>query len=172
VAFSARTLRKRVRANPAKSLQMRLDLRTAIVKVRGLNGVLQARSSVEEHHLDTVGVGSSILPVPTTVSGTLKGSQAPRDGTRRAEPVAPHANVFGTPAAIPGGVLAAIPGGVSAAIPGGVSAAIPGGVSAAIPGGPSAAIEVFFTSPAGAGEVDARSAAGEGTPQRPISRPS
>lgn len=44
-----------------------LDLRTAIVKVRGLNGVIQARSSVEEHHLDTVGVGSSILPVPTAL---------------------------------------------------------------------------------------------------------
>ena len=30
----------------------------------------QARSSVVEHYLDTVGVGSSILPVPTSIPAT------------------------------------------------------------------------------------------------------
>jgi hypothetical protein len=42
-----------------------LDLADAPVNVPGLNGDSQARSSVEEHHLDTVGVGGSIPPVPT-----------------------------------------------------------------------------------------------------------
>src|SRR5579872_6394442 len=46
-----------------------LDSAGARTKVREFTCGIQARSSVEEHYLDTVGVGSSILPVPTPPSG-------------------------------------------------------------------------------------------------------
>src|SRR4030067_650175 len=49
---------------------------------------MKARSSVEEHHLDTVGVGGSIPPVPTTppprpAPETVPGGARPAAGVTR-----------------------------------------------------------------------------------------
>lgn len=51
-----------------------LDTCGWVISVRKLNLTKQARSSVEEHYLDTVGVGSSILPVPTSLSAGSRAS--------------------------------------------------------------------------------------------------
>ena len=52
-----------------------LDTAFSSRNVRAFNCAAQARSSVEEHYLDTVGVGGSIPPVPTT---TLRPGRAIR----------------------------------------------------------------------------------------------
>ena len=50
----------------AEAGPLSLDTDGGSRNVRGFESVAQARSSVEEHYLDTVGVGGSIPPVPTT----------------------------------------------------------------------------------------------------------
>src|SRR4051812_12400221 len=69
-----------------------LDTGHADRSVRALR--TQARSSVEEHYLDTVGVGGSIPPVPTLLhaeafaSGGLSLPRCPRvEGFRRRVPI-------------------------------------------------------------------------------------
>src|SRR4029078_6936207 len=51
-----------------------LDTKRSSRNVRGFNCAAQARSSVEEHYLDTLGCGVSIPPLPTTILGVV-----PRD---------------------------------------------------------------------------------------------
>ena len=70
-----------------------LDTRMRIAKVAALdNNSAQACSSVGEHHLDTVGVGGSIPPMPTIKNRTLRGScSTPAIERHRAKPASAHA---------------------------------------------------------------------------------
>jgi hypothetical protein len=65
-----------------------LDRVVEIAKVAALDNNAQARSSVGEHYLDTVGVGGSIPPVPTTPESAadgLLGSTLPSSSESRAK---------------------------------------------------------------------------------------
>ena len=68
-----------------------------IAKVAALdNNSAQACSSVGEHHLDTVGVGGSIPPMPTIKKRTLGGSfSTPAIERCRAKPASAHAKKAG-----------------------------------------------------------------------------
>jgi hypothetical protein len=56
---------------PRRLDSLSLDTDGESRNVRGFASAAQARSSVEEHYLDTVGVGGSIPPVPTTSAQAL-----------------------------------------------------------------------------------------------------
>src|SRR3569623_1836526 len=75
----------------AGSAKPTLDSARAESSVRALR--IQARSSVVEHYLDTVGVGGSIPPAPTTLMGgpslPLTGPPTPRRSVRRSHTTRP-----------------------------------------------------------------------------------
>ncbi len=97
---SPRRGRRRPGHGPGKSaikLTLSLDYSVAVANVARLNQTdLQARSSVGEHYLDTVGVGGSIPPVPTipvrgsapSVAGAMLGALTPHSLTPQLRPEA------------------------------------------------------------------------------------
>src|SRR3954454_21340682 len=76
----------------------RIEIGVGIVREK-----TQARSSVVEHSLDTVGVGGSIPPVPTSLDGNPERVPKPsREELRRAKLASAHA-IDGNPLASMGG---------------------------------------------------------------------